>query len=1035
MPAKLRHAEVPWCATCMLVTTLVCHTCVLVGNLHTSSAMHAIGKSTAGWSSVGLGLSRAFRAELDEVMGNVSAELLDVLEMITNLTGELDGMVSTVGNATDKAVDQGAELFLLQQGNISDSVENLTDFLEPMVMNTVTGVVSFVSDKVTDLLNMMWVKVRPLLLQVGVWLSTFGTKLTSGMETFSNTLDKVQKLLDQVMSGMNGSGNGEDAMLHESFGLFDVDGNGQVSVKDLETVAELYSINALAGSKPKELLEKYDHDGSKELDRQELLLLLNDDSVPKAMSTVLRQYAKKLTEVSGRLSRGTMRDQVALAVVGYFQLVCAKNQTKVGWVSDAMGNGSLPLDFTSSLYAQLCLEDDSPEALTTADIGRKVITRMYEMHATRTVDAFNNMANTTFWEKNGFNLLDQPACITKVGGWMSDAQKAYVALNPASLLTVDVSRAVRSKVASAQANTRRHLHEKQLAKREQHLVLFSGRASQLLLLHLTGGDSAASHSDNPLAERAVNSGQPAAPETLLFAQWLSNNATATSDHLQELSFNYASTSSSKLDNFATQIQGMIKKATSFTNMMMEYSTTAGIDKLDKIIHDFMNTTEHDILKIIKSKLGELIDKAGPLLGNALDSAIDSTSDKVASMVSGLIKKPLDSALDIPLGKITGSVLGNSSIGDQMSSQLSDLITNTLSGKTEAMISDTIEPMLEDLVTKALEKVQGVLPSGGSTAQKQASALAISAQLTEARRNPSLLQTGSIVQAGSLELVDTQISGNWQELVGKLGSLSNVLPQATTSLKNAREDIQKAVANMDSIFMSFQAKGPSIFNLIAKFWALIWVLYFLVFAPLTLYNLYYAWWASGWFGGPVPAPDNDGAVPPRNWCDRLRICCNTCGVCMTQFHDTQCCFWSMVILMQVIVLLLFIISIVFVILAGIKAFINAGCGQVYLLGDELSCMETIKLLRSFTASFFVQHELELLEGVCPTNNLMTCQLIKAKMSKSIILTVVFSFLATIISGQSIIETAIMHEQARYRRMFTKQVLDEQEADRLGLDQRP
>lgn len=1019
---KLRDAEIPWCATFLILSTIACHACVLVGNVKFSSAMEDLGKSTAGWSGVGLGLARSFQDELDGLMANVSADMVNVLEKLTNVTSELDTVLSIVGNTTDNAVAQGTGLFLLQvQASNVSGLGDLTAFLKPMVMKTVSGVVKTVTTKLNTMMDFLWLKVKPVLLQIGVWLSTFGTTLTSGMETFSNSLDKVQKIFDQIMAQLNGNGNGADEMLHTSFGLFDVSGTKYVTVQDLKDVSQLYSINALAGDKPEELIKKYDTDGDMQMSMAEMKLLVDDESIPNSMSTVLRAFAKKLSEVSGKLSRGTMRDQVALAVVNYFQLVCAQNQTKVTWVSDALGNGSLPLDFTSALFAQLCLQDGSVEALTKANIGKMVIGRMYELHPGACVKAYNNMVNTTYWTMNGFNLLDQPQCIKKVGGWITQAQQKI--LN-ASLLQVDATnKLVQVSSMMAEFNVKRHLQMQERQRQERHAQLFAGKTSQMLLLHLTGGQSSSSKggaAENPLAAQAINAGQPAKPETLLFAARLSGNATGTVDALQELCFSYSSKSSSTLDNFATQIQGMIKKATSFINMMMKYSTTSAIDNLEKIFKNFMNSTESDLMKIIQGKLSELIDQTAPILTNALGNAVDQVSDRIGDLIADMVSKPLSSGLEGALGKVTGKVLGNSSLGNTVTDKLTDIVSGTLANKTSDMISDQLKTVMEGLINKAITGISSKV-MGSSTF----SGLAISSQMIEAHRmQPSLLETGST--HGVVESLDISISGTWQMLLDQVSTLSNVIPAATTTLKNAREDIQKAAANLDSIFVSFKAKGPPIFNLISMFWTLIWVLYFLFFVPLMLFNLYYAWWASGWFGGPKPSPDNDGAVPPRGWCDRLRICCSTCGVCMTQFHDTQCCFWSMVILMQVLVLVLFVISIVLCILAGIKAFLVAGCAQVYLLGDALSCQETILTLKSFVSSFFVQQTLEKLASVCPDNNLMACQLITAKMKSSVILTTVFSFLATILSMQVIIESAIMHEQARYRRMFTKQVIDEQEA---------
>lgn len=397
--AKLRDAEIPWCAAFLVLATIACHSCVLVGNMKTASALADIGRSTGGWSDVGLGLARAFEEELDDLMANISSDMINILENLTQVTSEFDTVISIIGNATDNAVAQGTGLFLMQMhtGNVTDSLSDLTSFLRPLVMNAVTGIIQQVTDSLSSLVRAVWLVLKPILLQIGSWLVTFGNALTSGMETFSNSLDKVQKIFDQIMSQLNGHGDGADPMMDATWGLFDVDGDGVISVEDLRTVAELYSINALSGSKPEDLVKDYDTNNDGVLNMPELMLMVDDPAIPNAPSTIIRQFARKLSEVANQLEGATMRDQAALALVRYLQLVCAQNQTKVRWISDALGNGSLVLDFTAAVYGKLCLEEHSPESLTTQDVAAKVITTMYKMHPQRTIEAYNLLVNTTWW--------------------------------------------------------------------------------------------------------------------------------------------------------------------------------------------------------------------------------------------------------------------------------------------------------------------------------------------------------------------------------------------------------------------------------------------------------------------------------------------------------------------------------------------------------------------------------------------------------------------------------------------------------------
>ena len=91
-----------------------------------------------------------------------------------------------------------------------------------------------------------------------------------------------------------------------------------------------------------------------------------------------RKYAKRLAEIAGDVGEARLRDDVARSVANYVKLVaglkiesetqgpgtvsrllragswqvCAKNMTKVDWISDRLGNGSVPLDFTGTVFVE-----------------------------------------------------------------------------------------------------------------------------------------------------------------------------------------------------------------------------------------------------------------------------------------------------------------------------------------------------------------------------------------------------------------------------------------------------------------------------------------------------------------------------------------------------------------------------------------------------------------------------------------------------------------------------------------------------------
>merc|ERR1719507_294615 len=125
-----------------------------------------------------------------------------------------------------------------------------------------------------------------------------------------------------------------------------------------------------------------------------------------------------------------------------------------------------------------------------------------------------------------------------------------------------------------------------------------------------------------------------------------------------------------------------------------------------------------------------------------------------------------------------------------------------------------------------------------------------------------------------------------------------------------------------------------------------------------------------------------------------------------------CFWSGIILFEIIVFILFIVSIVLCLLAGIQAFVGAGCLTVYVLNDNTVCQGVLSLLQAWLTSFY-STGIGDLASACGDNTLLTCDLISSKMATSAMYTVLGSLIAAVLSFQMIIESAIMHERSRWR----------------------
>jgi len=1029
--------EIPWCTVILVMSTLTCHYLVLQGNLSTSAAMQNMGASTGGWSRVGLGLARSLRDELDILMTNVTAMLTDAINQTVGVQEYIDVVVSMIGNVTDGAADKAkkeAEAALLQisqdPSKPSDTMETAKKLGET-ITSGVNGVIGNLISMLTTKLGEFLEAIKPALYKCGEWLLKFGDQIQQVLESFSITLDKVQKIFDQIMSELNGGPPEEvvDKMLYDTFSLFDVSKSGAVTLQDLEDIGEMYSIESLGGGKAKDLLTKYDQNKDKKLDKKEYKLFVDDPDIPGSMAVVLRKYAKKMSNIAGVIAQARKRDEMSLAVVNFMQLVCSKNRTKMSWVAQMLTNATLPVEFTAAILSQLAIEKDNPDLLTKDDVGDLVISEMLMIDFNGTMQAYNRMMNISWWTEEGFDPLDFALMTQRVTDWIVNASITKNTLGD----DIKVEKGKPDKIilsqteifqhfsTSAYALGKLHLDDHCRARQEKHLKrkneLFNSESQHYMLHHLLGGVMASERgggggSGSSAAEQAVNSGQPCKPVTLEFAKWLAWNCSDQVNVFIKQCFDYSSESSSALDSFATNIQALVKKIQSFLNMMEKYATPAGIDKLTEQIMNFTGKAADDIARLVNTKLSGIInDSLGPL-NASLTKGLNNAARGLSEMISGAIMQPLGGAITTPLGNIIGKAVDNEDAGDKLGGMLGGALTTKLQNLTTDIITGQISGLLKQVLDKALlaakDQVDQVSDKFGGSSLIETHAMVNSEHQLSAE---ALSQLHADIE------LQGQMSGVWDTIVTVLQALSNFLPQSTKILKFARKEVSEAAKGMDSVFKTFEVKGPQIFDMVAGMWSMVWVLYFFLVCPIGLGLLFYGFWASGYCGGPRAIRYEDEDIPaPTTFTERCYVCCNACSMCMKGYHDTALCFWSFIIFAQVVCLLLFVISLLICILAGVNAFLVAGCSQVYMLADPKVCGQTLGFLKAFLDTFHVNLPTEMLEGVCNDNQLLTCQLIEAKMKKAMVYTTVFSFLAALLSFQMLIESALLHERARWRRII-------------------
>lgn len=289
---------------------------------------------------------------------------------------------------------------------------------------------------------------------------------------------------------------------------------------------------------------------------------------------------------------------------------------------------------------------------------------------------------------------------------------------------------------------------------------------------------------------------------------------------------------------------------------------------------------------------------------------------------------------------------------------------------------------------------------------------------------ALLESSTEIESTGIQ---DAVSNAWSGVVNLLRSFANLLPKATNALKDARAEVSKLSANLDSVFTNFETAGQDVFDNIASLWTTVWILYFVFILPFCAFTLYYGFWANGWFGGPQPLQGDEGSVPgTAGFLDKCHVLCTSCCTWCQGFHDTDICFWSVILFMQVIVLVTYIVAIMLTIVGGVKAFLLSGCSMIYVLQDEEVCQSALHTMRSFLSTFqigganVIQGSLsdESISGACADHSLVTCSAISHLMTRSTMLTVLFGMLGTVFALQMLFNSATLHEQAVFRRRYAE-----------------
>lgn len=818
-------------------------------------------------------------------------------------------------------------------------------------------------------------KLRPALFQIAEWLSSFGTKVQATIESFGITIDKVQKLFDAIMQQLAES-KGWDSMLHESYNLFDASNTGSISASDLKEVGEVYGISVFAGDSAQSMLTKYDADEDDALDKDEFALFLQDPAIPGAMAVVLRAYSKKLAQVSGTVGSAKKRDEVSSAVVEYLELLCVKNLTKVGWISEALTNGSLPMEFTADVLKNMAMDLDNQAKLRSVGPGPILVKTMVELNPDYVAKTLELLSNTSFWSAEGFDPQDQPVTIERIAQWVVDAGKvttcstgdsvwalwhgdghfygAKIVAENGGNYTVDWNdgssdhrnvalRDVWKGDKQCQANKQTKHGDVSLLRTTVHHKMYS----------LFGGSSAG---DTTLDESMIEAMPSMAAK--MVAERSHRHLTKERAYRAQAHAKLFSTGSAKV--LFTELYGGATAGSTVEDPEAHAAVQSGVDAHPDTLAFARRLAENT--SVMAKRLQE---QCFDFMGDS-----SSTLDSFATQIQAFVKKS-QNFLNMMQDYCTPTGIA----------QLEEMITD-FNGSAQVKIKQVIMNKVYQAAEKGkLHFEHFDLPH----------ALNISQNITEAE-DPGMV---------------------FMAVKKTLDTLQAILPQVVNDVKFAKKEAAAVATQLNSVFETFGSKGPPIFEDASALYTQMWATYFVLFVALTLATVFYAFLASGWIGRPAPndAADGETYQPPSGFVDRCQMCLSACSTMVAEGQEDRMTFWSCVILCEIIVLFMFVVAVMLTVVSGVRAFMGVGCSSIFLLSDPVICTGILQVVKGWLAHFW-EDAATSIYSVCESNALLTCQLIHDKLIVCIVCTTIGSIGAAMLSFQMIVGTAQLHEQQRW-----------------------
>mmetsp|Transcript_6360 Transcript_6360/g.17085 ORF Transcript_6360/g.17085 Transcript_6360/m.17085 type:complete len:948 (-) Transcript_6360:43-2886(-) len=715
------EGRTPWISILCVTGAIACQTFVLAGNLHTVNNLKKLGYSSSGWAHTGMNLADSFGDFSVDLFG-MSATMANVIDDVLLIEEALDTLILDIGSNmgstainwrdlvsvprvspdTDSLIQVGLSVFNGAIRPDDAPSEDLQGRLPQMpslsaIASDVRGPCDEVLRKAEPALRDIRPKMRalvqrlaPALKQIHRWLSDLSQKVQSYVGHFGVTMGRVQEIFDVVTDSFTTALTSDQEMIDQTYTLFDTSNTGLISRWDLGNVSHMFGITVLQGDRVDSLFELYDSNDDQLLDKDEFGSMMLDPSTPGIMATVLRAYADRLSEVAGPLKRAETRGEVAAAVASYLQTVAAKNMTKVGWMSQALTNGTLPINFTVAVLNHLALASEDPSRMTTVDPGVIIVKHMVVLNTTAVRRMLELMVDPDAWAAEGLDPELQPAVIERVAKWaVAGGITNGVAVCAALVGTAHIEDADQADGSfsgrveqldkemqalpelyrwRAERGHRSYVQARQARSARTMDRMMGSEKSRQLLEGLLGSVLPPSTQTSPQATRAVHKGRRAAPEVLQFAQWLANNASRTSAALMTRSFDYSTHMSHHVQGLASKIRAVAEKVYSALQFLSRYASDGAVDELMAAFDNFEKLAPQELLDLCNRMAGgdEALADRRRLAQNSSWSRVSRIMRQVESLFPAVIE-----SMEVAQENVAGTSLALSNIMEMMTIKLPD----------------------------------------------------------------------------------------------------------------------------------------------------------------------------------------------------------------------------------------------------------------------------------------------------------------------------------------------------------------------------